>query len=99
MKGGLLVAETHPVQYRAPVYRWLQQRHGVPVTVAYGTDASLHRYRDREFGAMSRGMSTSRADTPLTSCRKWPTGAAAIQRGCRPEALDGCWMPCGPRAC
>jgi len=51
MTGGLLVAETHPIQYHAPVYRALQQHHGVPVTVVYGTDVSLQPYRDREFGA------------------------------------------------
>jgi glycosyltransferase involved in cell wall biosynthesis len=51
MTGGLLVVETHPIQYHAPVYRRLQQAHGVPVTVVYGTDASLRGYHDREFGA------------------------------------------------
>ncbi|MCC7043668.1 MAG: glycosyltransferase family 4 protein [Acidobacteria bacterium] len=51
MKGGLLVVETHPIQYHVPVYRLLQQAHGIPVTVVYGTDASLYGYRDQEFGA------------------------------------------------
>jgi glycosyltransferase involved in cell wall biosynthesis len=47
----LAVIETHPVQYHAPVYRALQQHHGVPVTVIYGADFSVAGYRDREFGA------------------------------------------------
>lgn len=47
----LLVVETHPVQYHAPVYRCLQEQFGVPVTAVYGTDASVHAYRDAEFGA------------------------------------------------
>jgi glycosyltransferase involved in cell wall biosynthesis len=48
---GLTVIETHPVQYHAPVYRALQQRFGIPVTVIYGSDFSVAGYRDREFGA------------------------------------------------
>jgi glycosyltransferase involved in cell wall biosynthesis len=47
----LAVIETHPVQYHAPVYRALQQRHGIPVTVIYGADFSVAGYEDREFGA------------------------------------------------
>lgn len=46
---GLLVIETHPVQYHAPVYRALQQQFGVPVTAVYGSDFSVCGYRDREF--------------------------------------------------
>ncbi len=47
----LAVVETHPIQYHVPVYRALQQRFGVPVTAIYGSDFSLHRHRDAEFGA------------------------------------------------
>jgi glycosyltransferase involved in cell wall biosynthesis len=47
----LAVVETHPVQYHAPVYRVLQQQFGVPVTAIYGSDFSVRRYRDAEFGA------------------------------------------------
>ncbi|MFO7301360.1 MAG: glycosyltransferase family 4 protein [Acidobacteriota bacterium] len=50
MTGGLVVIETHPVQYRVPVYRTVQQKFGIPVTVVYGSDFSLYAYRDREFG-------------------------------------------------
>jgi glycosyltransferase involved in cell wall biosynthesis len=46
----LVVIETHPVQYHAPVYRALQQQFGVPVTAVYGSDFSVAGYRDREFG-------------------------------------------------
>ena len=45
----LAVIETHPIQYRAPVYRILQQRYGVPVTVIYGSDFSVAGYYDTEF--------------------------------------------------
>jgi glycosyltransferase involved in cell wall biosynthesis len=47
----LAVIETHPIQYHVPVYRALQQRFGVPVTAIYGSDFSVRRYRDLEFGA------------------------------------------------
>jgi glycosyltransferase involved in cell wall biosynthesis len=43
------VIETHPIQYRAPVYRALQQRFKVPVTVIYGSDFSVTGYYDPEF--------------------------------------------------
>jgi glycosyltransferase involved in cell wall biosynthesis len=45
----LLVVNTHPVQYHAPVYRAIQQEFGIPVTVMYGSDFSIAGYRDREF--------------------------------------------------
>jgi glycosyltransferase involved in cell wall biosynthesis len=46
----LAVIETHPVQYHAPVYRALQTRFGIPVTVIYGSDFSIAGYNDTEFG-------------------------------------------------
>jgi glycosyltransferase involved in cell wall biosynthesis len=46
----LLVIQTHPVQYHAPVYRALQQDFDVPVTAIYGSDFSVVGYADREFG-------------------------------------------------
>src|SRR5262249_33647787 len=49
-RAGLVVIETHPIQYHAPVYRALQQQFGVPVTAVYGSDFSLAGYRDLEFG-------------------------------------------------
>jgi glycosyltransferase involved in cell wall biosynthesis len=47
----LAVVETHPIQYHAPVYRYVQQELDVPVTVVYGSDFSVAGYRDEEFGA------------------------------------------------
>jgi glycosyltransferase involved in cell wall biosynthesis len=46
----LVVLETHPVQYHAPVYRALGSQFGIPVTAIYGSDFSVVGYRDREFG-------------------------------------------------
>jgi glycosyltransferase involved in cell wall biosynthesis len=57
----LVIIETHPVQYHAPVYRALQQRFAVPVTAIYGSDFSVVGYRDTEFG------STFKWDTDLLS--------------------------------
>ncbi len=38
------------MQYHVPVYRFLQEKLGIPVTVIYGSDFSIAGYRDREFG-------------------------------------------------
>ena len=57
----LAVIETHPIQYHAPVYRYLQSRLGVPVTAIYASDFSVAGYRDHEFGT------TFRWDTDLMS--------------------------------
>ncbi len=58
---GLVVIETHPVQYHAPVYRMLQQCFGIPVTAIYSSDFSLAGYHDKEF------RSTFAWDTDLLS--------------------------------
>jgi len=57
----LVIIETHPVQYHAPVYREVQQQFGVPVTAVYGSDFSISGYRDKGFGV------TFSWDTDLTS--------------------------------
>jgi glycosyltransferase involved in cell wall biosynthesis len=46
----LVVVETHPIQYHAPVYRAVVTR-GVPVTAIYGSDFSVAGYHDPEFNA------------------------------------------------
>jgi len=46
----LAVIETHPIQYRAPVYRALANQLQVPLTVIYGSDFSVAGYQDQEFG-------------------------------------------------
>ncbi len=46
----LTVLDTHPIQYHAPVYRAVQAKFGMPVSVIYGSDFSVAGYRDREFG-------------------------------------------------
>ena len=46
----LVVIETHPIQYRSPVYQYLSAVLKVPVTVIYGSDFSVIGYTDKEFG-------------------------------------------------
>ena len=49
MSRPLAIVETHPIQYRAPVYRALRQKFGIPVKVIYGSDFSVAGYYDPEF--------------------------------------------------
>jgi glycosyltransferase involved in cell wall biosynthesis len=49
--GKLVVIETHPIQYHAPVYRVLQSKFGINVTAIYGSDFSIRGYYDSEFDA------------------------------------------------
>jgi glycosyltransferase involved in cell wall biosynthesis len=46
----LLVTETHPIQYRTPVYRALAKM-GVPLHVVFGSDFSVRGYFDSGFNA------------------------------------------------
>lgn len=48
MSRPLVVLESHPVQYHAPVYRAAAA--DIPVAVVYGSDFSVNGYTDREFG-------------------------------------------------
>lgn len=45
----LIILETHPIQYHAPVYQFVQEKYKIPVTVIYGSDFSVAGYRDPEF--------------------------------------------------
>lgn len=46
----ILALDTHPIQYKAPIYRRLQAAHGHEVTVLYASDFSAKPFQDREFG-------------------------------------------------
>jgi len=46
----ILIISTHPIQYHAPVYRCVQQKFKIPVTVVYGSDFSIMSHRDPQFG-------------------------------------------------
>jgi glycosyltransferase involved in cell wall biosynthesis len=46
----ILIFETHPIQYKAPVYQRLQQLRPDSFRVIYGTDSSMRDGFDPEFG-------------------------------------------------
>jgi glycosyltransferase involved in cell wall biosynthesis len=46
----LLIFETHPIQYKAPIYQRLQQLRPGTFKVIYGTDGSMRDGFDKEFG-------------------------------------------------
>ena len=46
----ILIFDSHPVQYKAPVYQRLQQLRPDRFQVIYACDASLRGHQDREFG-------------------------------------------------
>ena len=95
----LAVVDTHPVQYRAPVYRALQERLGVPVTAIYGSDFSVAGYRDPEFqaafawdtdllsGYTSRFLSRSRPGDPIRLDRLPTVGIGAALHAVAPHAV------------
>jgi glycosyltransferase involved in cell wall biosynthesis len=55
----ILIFESHPVQYKAPVYQRLQQLRPGSFKVVYATDVSVRGHVDREFGRVVAW------DTPL----------------------------------
>ena len=46
----ILIFETHPIQYKAPIYQRLQQLRPGSFRVIYGTDGSMRDGLDPEFG-------------------------------------------------
>jgi glycosyltransferase involved in cell wall biosynthesis len=46
----ILIFETHPIQYKAPIYQRLQQLRPGSVRVIYGSDGSMRDGLDPEFG-------------------------------------------------
>ncbi len=52
MDGGYRVAclVSHPIQYQAPLFRYLAARPGIGLTVFFLSDLSVHAYRDSGFG-------------------------------------------------
>ncbi len=75
--GGLVVVETHPVQYHAPVYRAVVQQYGVPLTVLYGSDFSVTGYTDKEFGSTFRWDSDLLSGYPSLFLSQVNSGGAA----------------------
>ena len=59
MTGKLLIFDSHPVQYKAPVYQQLAKLKPGVLKVIYCTDCSVRGHRDRDFGQVVAW------DTPL----------------------------------
>ena len=51
MRKKILIFETHPVQYRAPVYQAIEKEHPGQIEVVYASDFSVRGYKDAGFGA------------------------------------------------
>lgn len=95
----LAVIDTHPVQYRAPIYRALHQRLGVPVTAIYGSDFSVAGYHDPEFqaafawdtdllsGYTSQFLSRSRPGDSIRLDRLPTAGIGAALHAVAPHAV------------
>jgi glycosyltransferase involved in cell wall biosynthesis len=95
----LAVIDTHPVQYRAPVYRAVATELGLPVTVVYGSDFSVTGYRDAEFGAEfawdtdllsgypSVFLARTAAGGARSATRVSTRGLARALRAIRPDAV------------
>jgi glycosyltransferase involved in cell wall biosynthesis len=60
----LLIIETHPVPYHAPVYRHLAKELSVPLKVIYGSDFSVKGYHDPEFNVRFAWKSDLLSDYP-----------------------------------
>ncbi len=59
MSGKLLIFDSHPVQYKAPVYQELARLIPGRLKVVYGTDCSVRGHQDKDFGQVVAW------DTPL----------------------------------
>src|SRR5471032_1964443 len=55
----IFIFDSHPVQYKAPVYQRLQQIRPDSFRVIYATDSTMRGHRDRDF------QTTVTWDTPL----------------------------------
>jgi glycosyltransferase involved in cell wall biosynthesis len=94
----LAVVDTHPVQYRAPVYRALQERLGVPVTAVYGSDFSVAGYHDAEFQTdLAWDTDLLSGYTPVFLSRARP-GETIRQEDLSPAGIGPALRAIGPSA-
>jgi glycosyltransferase involved in cell wall biosynthesis len=84
---GLVIVETHPVQYHAPVWRAAAGL-GVPLKVVYGGDFSVRGYRDREFGASFRWEADLLGGYPSLVLQPEADGYDAVTASGLEAALD-----------
>jgi glycosyltransferase involved in cell wall biosynthesis len=95
----VLAIDTHPIQYKAPLYRRLQSEHGHEVSAYFASDLGTQRYTDAEFGVdvtwdvdllsgyrsffAQRGGCSSDAEMHRVRCR----GLAKVLWQTRPEVI------------
>lgn len=86
----LVVIETHPVQYHAPVYHCLNDQLDVPVHAIYGSDFSVTRYVDEEFGVAVRwDTNLVREADSYTFLSRVTSGGATTPRDVSARGLGG----------
>jgi hypothetical protein len=84
----LVVVETHPIQYHAPVYPELESRLGIPVTAIYGSDFSAAVTAIGNSERLSAGIPICCPATPRSSMfRHWKFGAATKSFGEPPSGF------------
>lgn len=88
MKPLLVILETHPVQYHAPVWRHACETLDVPLHVLYGGDFSVRGYRDREFGASFQWESDLLAGYPSQILQPEATDYDGVTAAGVESALD-----------
>ncbi len=94
----LAVISTHPVQYQAPVYRAVQSRFDIPVTVIYGSDFSIVGYLDRGFGVtVAWDIDLVSGYTPIFLSRVSEGGARNVEE-VSPRGLRKALLKARPKA-
>jgi glycosyltransferase involved in cell wall biosynthesis len=94
----LVVITTHPVQYHAPVYRTLREKHGVPVRIIYASDFSVAGYHDKEFGASFAWDVDLGVDENCLFLSRVKDGGAASFEDIRPDGMAAALAKTSPAA-
>ena len=94
----LLVIETHPIQYHAPVYRHLEQTLGISVTAVYGSDFSVAGYHDAEFGSDFAWDTDLLSGYKAVFLSRSSEGGATNDREVNTRGLDAALARLRPRA-
>jgi glycosyltransferase involved in cell wall biosynthesis len=92
---------SHPIQYQAPLFRYLAARPGIELTVFFLSDLSVNAYRDSGFGVnvkwdvplldgyRSEFLPRVGSGSGLSFWRPWTFGLRArLRRGC----FDALWV-------
>lgn len=94
----LAVIETHPIQYRAPVYRTLSNQFSIPITVIYGGNFSIAGYKDQEFGTTFAWDSDLISGYPSQFLSQVKTGGAQSFEKVSAQGLKAALQKLSPKA-